>query len=96
MGRIEFNYLVENATNFSQVEALSRKWIFHKDIQLAIAAKVEIQDAAEFRKSLFSPICRAPKYLIGLGYHTLEFTSVVSQGGEPTIGNPTGALSPHR
>jgi hypothetical protein len=58
MHRTEFNYLVENATNFLQVEALSPKWIFHKDIQLAIAAKVELQDAAEFRKSLFSPICR--------------------------------------
>jgi hypothetical protein len=32
--------------------------MFHKDIQLAIASKVELQDAAEFRKSLFSPICR--------------------------------------
>jgi hypothetical protein len=58
MHRTEFDYLVENATQFLQVEALSPRWIFHKDIQLVIAAKVELQGAAEFRKSSFSPICR--------------------------------------
>jgi hypothetical protein len=58
MHRTEFDYLIENAANFLQVKDLSPRWIFHKDIQLGIAAKVELQDAAEFRKSSFSPIYR--------------------------------------
>lgn len=42
MNRSKFDYLVENAANFLQVKALPLKWICHKDIQLAIAAKVEL------------------------------------------------------
>ena len=53
MHRIEFDYLVEHASKYLQAKALPPKWMFRREIQVALAAKAELDNITEFRKSLF-------------------------------------------
>ena len=54
MHRTEFDYLVGNASKFLHVKALPPRWIFRKEIQLAIAGKADLEEAANFRRSSYS------------------------------------------
>ncbi len=54
MHRTEFDYLVGNVSKFIQVKALPSRWIFRKEIQLAIAAKADLKEATNFRRSMHS------------------------------------------
>jgi hypothetical protein len=54
MNRTEFDYLVGNVSKFLHVKGLSPRWIFRKEIQLGIAAKAELEEAASFRRSSYS------------------------------------------
>jgi hypothetical protein len=54
MHRTEFDYLVGNVSKFMQVKALPPRWIFHQEIQLAIATKAGLREATNFRRSMYS------------------------------------------
>jgi hypothetical protein len=54
MHRTEFDYLVGNALKYWHVKDLPPRWIFRKEIQLAIAGKVDLEEAADFRRSPYS------------------------------------------
>jgi hypothetical protein len=54
MHRTEFDYLVGNALKFLQVRDLPPRWIFRKEIQIAIAGKADLEEAASFRRSSYS------------------------------------------
>lgn len=56
MHRIEFDYLVGNASKFLQLKALPPKWVFRKEIQIAIAGKADLEGAASFRRSSYSSL----------------------------------------
>ena len=55
MNRIEFDYLVSNVSKFLRLRAITPKWVFRKEIQMAIAGKADLEEAAEFRRSLDPP-----------------------------------------
>ena len=52
--RTEFDYLVDNASKFLHLRALPPKWVFRKEIQIAIAGKADLEEAASFRRSSYS------------------------------------------
>jgi hypothetical protein len=54
MYRIEFDYLVGSASKFFHLRALPPKWVFRKEIQIAIAGKADLEEAANFRRSSYS------------------------------------------
>jgi len=54
MHRIEFDYLVDNASKFLHVKDLPPRWIFRKEIQIAIAGKADLEEAASFRRSSYT------------------------------------------
>lgn len=54
MHQTEFDYLLGYVTTFLQIEALPPKWMFHKEIQLAVAAETEHLQATDFRRSMYS------------------------------------------
>ena len=54
--RIEFDYLVGNASKFLRSKAAPPRWMFCQEIQVAIAGRADLGEAAEFRKRLFSSI----------------------------------------
>jgi hypothetical protein len=54
ISQIEFDYLVGNASKFSQIRNLPPRWIFRKDIQIAIAGKSDVEEAANFRRGSYS------------------------------------------
>jgi len=56
MNRIEFDYLMGNASKFLHVKNLPPRWMFRKEIQLAIAGKADLKEAASFRKSSYIPM----------------------------------------
>ena len=51
MHKMEFNYLVDNIAKFLQVRVLPHRWVFRKEIQVAVAAKAELKEANDFRRS---------------------------------------------
>jgi len=75
MHRIEFDYLVDNASKFLHVKDLPPRWIFRKEIQIAIAGKADLEEAASFRRK----------------YYALEFNPDILGKGEPAQRNPLGA-----
>ena len=54
MHRTEFDYLVGNASKFLQVRDLPPKWVFRKEIQIAVAGKADVEKAATFRTCSYS------------------------------------------
>jgi hypothetical protein len=54
MHRIEFDYLVGNASKFLHLRSLPLNWVFRKEIQIAIAGKADLEEAANFRRSSYS------------------------------------------
>jgi len=55
MNRVEFDYLVSNASKFLRLRAIPPKWVFRKEIQITIAGKADLEEAADFRRSSYSP-----------------------------------------
>ncbi|KAG9229066.1 hypothetical protein BJ875DRAFT_475856 [Amylocarpus encephaloides] len=54
MHRTEFDYLVGNASKFLQVRDLPPKWVFRKEIQIAVAGKADVEKAASFRRKYYA------------------------------------------
>jgi hypothetical protein len=54
MSRTEFDYLIENVDKFSNSKHPSRRWIFRKEIQMALAEMSGLEHAAQFRKSVLA------------------------------------------
>jgi len=79
MHRIEFDYLVDNASKFLHVKDLPPRWIFRKEIQIAIAGKADLEEAASFRRK----------------YYALEFNPDILGKGEPAQRNPLEHQSPY-
>jgi hypothetical protein len=53
MGRVEFDYLVQNAPKYSDMGLLPPEWIFRKEIQLALAEKSDLANLRIFKKRIF-------------------------------------------
>jgi hypothetical protein len=50
MHRDEFNYLLECAPKYLQSKPLPPRWMFRRDIQVALAAKADLDSLSQFRK----------------------------------------------
>lgn len=75
MHRTEFDYLASNVKKFQQVKALPPKWIFRKEIQVAVAGKADLVGATDFRRSTYVSSLAQGIYLMWLEYYALEFNS---------------------
>ncbi|KAH8706864.1 hypothetical protein GQ44DRAFT_691951 [Phaeosphaeriaceae sp. PMI808] len=58
MHRVEFEYLIAHVPKYLEVRKLPERWMFRREIQVALAEKAELENIAEFKRK----------------YHTLEFT----------------------
>ena len=54
MHRTEFDYLMENVDNYLNSKYPSRRWIFRKEIQMALAATSGLEHVAQLRKSVLA------------------------------------------
>jgi len=52
MHRTEFEYLIENAQKYLQVKSLPPRWMFRREIQMALAGKAELENIAQFKKGV--------------------------------------------
>lgn len=80
MHRIDFDYLIRNARKVLDAKPLSQKWIFRKEIQLAIAEKSELPNIGIFKKRRFTIFQFSFQHWPLIGYHELEFLPNDSSG----------------
>jgi len=93
LSRIEFEYLLENAAKYLQVKDLPPRWLFRKEIQVAIAAKADLENISSFRKSWYRSIYSKEGQLMRAEYHSIEFNSHAPEESRPgkrlRLGMPT-------
>ena len=55
MHRTEFQYLMENVEKYLDSKCLSRRWIFRREIQMALATMCNLQHVGSLRKRVLVP-----------------------------------------
>lgn len=54
MHRAEFEYLVQHVPKYLQNKELPVRWMFRREVQVALAEKAELENIAQFKKSELS------------------------------------------
>lgn len=53
MPQTEFRFLIENASEYLHMKPLSPRWMFAREVQMAVAAKAELAGMEQFKRSLY-------------------------------------------